>query len=64
MTKRVEIWLDETSEPIIHEKVKSTYTKGPLYCIYCEDERVFKYPVERLFRTIEEYGTHGTIKEK
>ena len=42
MTKRVEVWLNETSEPIVHEAI-NTYTKGLLYCVYCEDERVFKY---------------------
>ena len=57
-TKSVEVWLDETSEPIIHDAL-NTYTKGLLYCVYCSDERVFKYPIEHIFRIIEGYGTHG-----
>ena len=58
MTKKVEVWLDETSEPIVHV-AKSTYTKGPMFCVYCEDGKVHKYPVQRLFRVVEDYGTHG-----
>jgi hypothetical protein len=56
--KKVEIWLDETSEPLVHE-AKSTYTKGPMFCVYCTDGKVHKYPVMRLFRVVEDYGTHG-----
>lgn len=57
-SKKVEVWLDETSEPLVHE-AKSTYTKGLLFCVYCIDEKVHKYPIMRLFRVIEDYGTHG-----
>ena len=56
--KIIEVWLDETSEPIVHE-AKSSYTKGPLYCVYCVDGKVHKYPITRMFRAIEGYGTHG-----
>ena len=62
MNKKIEVWLDETSEPIVHEAI-STYTKGRMYCVYCTDERVHKYPIERLFRVIEGYGTHGTSQD-
>ena len=63
MTKQIEVWLKETSEPIIHQAA-NTYTKGPFYCVYCwnlvlEVERVFKYPVQNIFRVVEEYGSHG-----
>jgi len=58
-TKRVEVWLDETSEPIVHEAI-STYTKGLIFCVYTADERVHKYPLMRIFRVIEGYGTHGS----
>ena len=68
MSKRIEVWLDETSEPIVHDAI-STYTKGLLYCVYCTDERVHKYPITRMFRVVEGYGTHGSgtpakLKEK
>jgi hypothetical protein len=65
MSKKVEVWLSEASEPLVHEAI-STYTKGPLYCVYCEDGNVVKYPVEKIFRIVEGYGTHGgnTIKNE
>lgn len=47
--KTVEIWLMETSEPIIKEGVKNTYTKGPLFCVMMADGGVFKFPVEHIF---------------
>ena len=55
---KVEIWMDETSQPIVLE-AKNTYTKGPLYCVYTKDGNVHKFPVERLFRVVEDYGAHG-----
>ena len=61
--KKVEVWLYETSEPLVHE-AKSTYTKGPLYCVYCTDGNVVKYPVQNIFRVFEGYGTHGGEKIK
>jgi hypothetical protein len=56
--KTVEVWLDETSEPLTFE-AKSTYTKGPLFCVYCTDGKVVKFPIVRIFRIVEGYGTHG-----
>ena len=56
--KKVEVWLDESSEPIVHDAI-STYTKGPLYCVYTVGRNVHKYPVVRIFRIVEGYGTHG-----
>ncbi len=61
MMKLIEVWLDETSEPLVHE-AKSTYTKGPMFCVYCTNEKVYKYPVMRIFRVVEGYGTHGGEK--
>ncbi len=61
MMKKVEVWLMETSEPLVYD-AKSTYTKGPLYCVYCENELVYKHPIIHIFRIIEGYGTHGGEK--
>jgi hypothetical protein len=61
--KKVEVWLYETSEPLVFN-AKSTYTKGPLYCVYCEDGNVVKFPVIHIFRVVEGYGTHGGEKVK
>lgn len=59
--KTVEVWLYQSSEPIVH-MAKSTYTKGLFYCVYCEDGMVHKYPIMHIFRVIEGYGTHGGDK--
>jgi len=50
----VEVWLDETSQPIILAAL-NTYTKGPMYCVYTVSGRVHKFPVAHLFRAIEDY---------
>ena len=50
--KTVEVWLDETSEALVHEAV-NTYTKGPFYCVMVKDGVVYKYPVNRVFRIVE-----------
>ena len=55
---KVRIYPDETSQPIELD-AKNTYTKGPMYCVYLEDETVQKFPVMNIFRTVEEYGKHG-----
>ena len=59
--KKVEVWLYETSEPLVHRAI-NTYTKGPFYCVYCPENKVIKYPVQHIFRIIEGYGTHGGDK--
>ena len=56
-TKHVSVWLYESSEPFRHEAI-STYTKGPLYCVHCINDTVFKYPMEHIFRIVEDYGSH------
>lgn len=32
--------LKETSQKLEYEEVKNTYTKGDLYCVYLENEKV------------------------
>lgn len=49
----VKVWLKETSVPMVHN-AKSTYTKGPLFCVMCRDGKVFKYPISNIFRVEEE----------
>jgi hypothetical protein len=51
---RVELWLKETSQPIIFENTKNAYTKGALYCVYVGDT-VNKFPIEHIFRVVESY---------
>lgn len=58
MSKKVKVWLMESSEPLVFEAL-NTYTKGPLFCVYCDNETVYKIPVDHIFSILEEYGTHS-----
>ena len=51
---RVEVWLCETSQPIVFDDAINAYTKGDMYCI-CSGETVTKFPVMHLFRVVESY---------
>jgi hypothetical protein len=51
---RIEVWLDETAQPIVFERARNAYTKGPLYCVY-DGTCVHKFPITRLFRVVESY---------
>jgi hypothetical protein len=57
--KMVYVWLDATSEPVAHNAV-NTYQKGDFFCVYCVNGLVYKYPVDHIFRVIEDYGIHAT----
>jgi hypothetical protein len=51
---KVEIWLMQSSQAMIHENAGNTYTKGDLFCVYDTDKKiVFKYPVDHIFRIVE-----------
>jgi hypothetical protein len=56
----VSIHLKETSQSISHQAV-NTYTKGPFFCVF-DGERVFKYPVNNIWRVVEDYGKKETSK--
>lgn len=52
----------DASQPITHTAI-TTYIKGPFYCVAvsghdAEDDipRIFKYPIDTLFRVVETYG--------
>lgn len=51
---KVEVWLDESSQPIVFEDAKNAYTKGVLYCVYY-GSNVTKFPVDHIFRVVESY---------
>lgn len=50
---KVQVHLKETSQPIVHEALNA-YTKGSFYCVYV-DKQVFKYPLDNIWRIVEEY---------
>ncbi len=55
---KVEVWLKETSEPIIYMDYINTYQKGDFYCIRMRDI-VIKYPIDNIWRIIETYKEEG-----
>ena len=57
---RIQIQRNETSFPIVYDDVDNAYTKGHMYCIlFVKDGELVthKYPMESLFRVVEDYGT-------
>ena len=56
---RVEIWFHETSQPVVHDDVDNTYTKGPFFCVAGQG-KVCKYPVGNIWRVREDYGPRVT----
>lgn len=49
---KVEIWLEKSSQGIVHPTVEMTYQKGDLFCIKSirdKDPVVFKYPISTIF---------------
>ena len=52
---KVEVHLLSQSQPIVYERVKNSYTKDGMYCIYKEDGCVDKYPIVNIFRVTETY---------
>jgi hypothetical protein len=54
---KVMIQLAETSQPIEHNAA-NTYTKGAFYCVYVLEQGVYKYPLDHIFRVVEDYGPH------
>ena len=52
---KVEIFLKETSQRITFKDAKNAYTKGDFYCVYTQDDFVYKYPVQNMFNVKESY---------
>lgn len=51
---KVQIHLKETSQVLEHSALNA-YTKGELYCVYCENSTVYKYPLSNIWRITEDY---------
>jgi hypothetical protein len=59
-TIHIEVWLQQLSQPILVDRVTSTYTKGPLFCIHvAATNTVYKYPISTIFRVVERYKLEG-----
>jgi hypothetical protein len=52
----VKVWLKESAQPIIFEAT-ITYQKGDMYCI-CDGVTVSKFPMNTIFRVVEDYYSH------
>jgi hypothetical protein len=56
---RVSIHLVSQSQPIVRSDAMNTYVKAGLFCVYRSDGTVEKYPLESLFRVVEDYTHHS-----
>ena len=54
MLTRVTVHLYSQSKPLVYEPVQNAYTKGPLYCVMVGQNTVHKFPLEHVFRIVEE----------
>lgn len=49
-TKRVQVHLYSQSEPCSFRDVRNAYTKDGLYCVWTTDDKVYKFPLQHIFR--------------
>ena len=47
---KVEVWLEDTSDPILFDFAQSVYQKKDMFCIRCEDGHSEWFPMLRIFR--------------
>ena len=55
----VDIQLHGNSQPIKYANVKDVYQKGDLICIYLDGGILHKYPIDHIFRIVQDYGYSG-----
>jgi hypothetical protein len=51
-TVKIEVWLNDCSEPRIYEKVVNLFQEGQLLCVDLED-KILKYPMSNIFRVVQ-----------
>lgn len=56
---RVSVHLKSQSQPIEYPQAVNTYQKMGLFCVYLESEKVHKFPLQNIWRIVEDYGDHG-----
>lgn len=55
---KVQVELLTTSQPMVFENAKNTYTKDGLFCVYVEGiNKVYKFLLSNIFRVVEDYCT-------
>jgi len=52
----IKVHLFSQSKSIDYKNIKNAYTKDGMYCIYTEDNIVYKYPMVNIFRIEETYN--------
>ena len=52
----IKVHLFSQSKSIGYKNIKNAYTKDGMYCIYTEDNIVYKYPMVNIFRIEETYN--------
>ena len=56
---KIEIQREESSLPIVYDNVLNAYTKGKLYCVLFTNKdgkrQTHKYPINSIFRVVEDY---------
>jgi hypothetical protein len=57
----VKVWLEKTSQPLVFEAT-ATYEKGGMFCV-CDRVAVQKFPIDHIFRVVEDYKSHEGIND-
>ena len=53
MDNKVAVHLYSQSQPVVIDKVRNTYQKGDLYCVLQVTGQVTKFPLQHIFRIVE-----------
>ena len=53
--KTVKVHLKHQSNEMEFKNVINTYQKGDLFCVLTKQKQVYKFPVQDIFRIIEDY---------
>ena len=52
----VKVHLLHQSKPVEIDNVRNTYQKGDFFCVMIDGESVQKFPIQHIFRVVEEWG--------
>ena len=60
----VEVYLHKLNVPMRHPNAQ-TYEKGHMFCVReIETGKVFKYPIQTIYRIVESYGSYEWGRKK
>ncbi len=52
----IDIQFHRSSQPIRYTNVIDCYQKEALFCLYLDGGIVHKYPIDHIFRIVQDYG--------